>query len=194
MFLFISGRMGTLSEFGNSNTSHVLVYHSKGLQVVFHVHEFKYISCSCLSTALTAAFTAVQSFKYISCSCLSSASLCSRRAGSIQIHLMFLFIKPRVFVRFTISLIQIHLMFLFITKSNSLSRTRKHSNTSHVLVYQYPRDKGNLRKYIQIHLMFLFISCRISESKKETLIQIHLMFLFIQRVSAVSKSIIHIFS
>ena len=78
---------------------------------------------------------------------------------------------------------------------------QKDSNTSHVLIYQHPLPKENIKtqgfKYIscsylsiwvfrilsswliQIHLMFLFIDVSLYHRFTDSHIQIHLMFLFI---------------
>ena len=113
---------------------------------------------------------------------------------------MLLFILC-AFVIVPVLCIQIHLMLLFILEIKEVPCIEpKHSNTSHVIVYQTsskalvyrfrfkyiscyclsyhpPEKKG--RKTIQIHLMLLFITLCVLDRIHFHFIQIHLMLLFI---------------
>ena len=114
MFLFIHQNFQYNELPLYSNTSHVLIYRNTFGLFTAYISTFKYISCSYLSYCSDGKFIFFIQFKYISCSYLSRTLSPISSQYSIQIHLMFLFI--RIFFPYIVlwSQIQIHLMFLFI--------------------------------------------------------------------------------
>ena len=76
----------------NFNTSHVTVYLSPPC-IQFMLCIFQYISCYCLSVALSQAMIDAIKFQYISCYCLSVEWCRTLTIEYISIHLMLLFIR-----------------------------------------------------------------------------------------------------
>ena len=135
-----------------------------------------------------------------------------RNRITIQIHLMFLFIRTSSSLRSSIQIIQIHLMFLFIAETEIRNAGHKaNSNTSHVPVYPVPvrarsccasnSNTSHVPVY-QINallklfcILFKYISCSCLSHLANRCwmisnIQIHLMFLFITRPLLVTYQIL----
>ena len=156
MLLFILEELGFWLLFRHSNTSHVTLY-----QVESAISGYNW------------------EFKYISCYSLSHSVLSCCRTGTIQIHLMLLFITVDTrnkhhkleFKYISCYSLSIHipmlrsplLQFKYIS-CYSLSffcilfrLFFLHSNTSHVTLYLVPFTLFLFFFRIQIHLMLLFI-------------------------------------
>ncbi len=143
--------------FGNSNTSHVIVYHVSCKSTVLR-RVFKYISCYCLSVHPSGEGESRIAFKYISCYCLS---------------------VKRDFVFVFESLFKYISCYCLSRRLSSAKTIRYDSNTSHVIVYREPLHYHCASVWIQIHLMLLFIGVQKFRLYVTHLIQIHLMLLFI---------------
>ena len=145
--------------FHHSNTSHVIVYPRHANQISGR-KQFKYISCYCLSFSVLIFPVPVFAFKYISCYCLSIiyslSALCFAEFKYISCYCLSVYFAcvhilpdnsntshvivypPFAGQRLRSPFIQIHLMLLFIKdQKERAGRIARHSNTSHVIVYQY---------------------------------------------------------
>ena len=125
----------TVEEY--SNTSHVIVYLSVLIFPV-PVFAFKYISCYCLSIIYSLSALCFAEFKYISCYCLSVYFACVHILPDNSNTSHVIVYPPFAGQRLRSPFIQIHLMLLFIKdQKERAGRIARHSNTSHVIVYQY---------------------------------------------------------
>ena len=103
-----------------------------------------------------------------------------RRTLCIQIHLMLIFICSVTGGYGCEYCIQIHLMLIFISEQElRVGGVARHSNTSHVNLYQHCITHYFSLHMIQIHLMLIFINAPAPELKFFVVIQIHLMLIFI---------------
>ena len=132
MLLFIEIREKLFLVLGNSNTSHVIVYHH---HESVHMLLLKYSNTSHVIV-------------------YPSSVDIPRPMYLIQIHLMLLFIRSAPDSYISSHFIQIHLMLLFIAEVgfNKL-QLQVNSNTSHVIVYR------NLTALTTDEKTFKYISC-----------------------------------